>query len=151
MLRKMPQPSGEHSETPHGAVRTVPYTSERLRISTMLGKIICSTVWTERLAKPSKEVIEVTLAVKNPLSRDPVLKSLSSRGSSSRKPSLISCNPQGFPALLLCPPWGPTASAPVCTLRPQSSLPQGFSRVEVPPQGEGHTENHWGEIWCHKD
>lgn len=104
MLQKMPQPSGEHSETPHGAVRTVPYTSERLRISTMLGKIICSTVWTERLAKPSNEVIEVTLAVKNPLSRDPVLKSLSSQGSSSRKPSLISCNPQGFPALLLCPP-----------------------------------------------
>lgn len=68
MLRKMPQPSVGHSEMPHGAVRTVPYTSERLRISRLLGEFICSTVWTERLAKPSKEVTEVTLACeKSPL------------------------------------------------------------------------------------
>ena len=120
----------------------VPCTSERLRVSRLLEKIICSTVWPERLAKLTEEVIDVDLAYeKSPL--------LGPRAEITQLPGPLlqealpdQPHPTGLSALLLCPPRGPTASAPICTLThrargalPQPSLQQGFPRVEVPPQG----------------
>ena len=95
--------------------------------------------------------------MKNPLSRDPVLKALSSQGPSSRDPSLISCNPQGFPlsspALLEgLQPGLQSASSSIKAKVPAHSqhCHGGSPEWSFHPRG-GHIESHWGEIWCHKD
>ena len=136
---------------PHETVKIVPYTSERLRISVLLRRLICSTVWTERLAKPSKEVTEVTLACEKSPLPGPSAETTQLPGSLLQELLPDQLEPTGLSALLPCPPRGSTARASGCILIhqskgacPQSALPQGFSRVEVPPPGGTHWKSLGG-------